>query len=241
MELCPPMPCLQEWTPNPHYNADQAQAFPHRLAADLYKRNTFGQPKRTWQMKRNAPLSLHIPESRFRPGDAPDFAYLNLPEAGGALRPATDAKASATRDLAYGLVRVIDDEGAARGPWNLELSPDTLRNGLRAMLLTRIFDDRMFKAQRQGKTPFYMKCTGEEAVAVAAALVLNRDDMCFASYRQQGILIARDWPIFDLMCQIYSNELDRLKGRQLPVLYSAREAKVVSSPPATPWLDEIAH
>ena len=35
------------------------------------------------------------------------------------------------------------------------------------MLLTRAFDDRMFKAQRQGKTPFYMKCTGEEAVAVA--------------------------------------------------------------------------
>ena len=175
-------------------------------------------------MKRGSPLSLHIPESRFRPGDVPDFGYLDLPKAGDALRPRADAKASATRDLAWGLVRVIDDQGAARGQWDPGLSPDTLRNGLRAMLLTRIFDDRMFKAQRQGKTPFYMKCTGEEAVAVAAALALNRDDMCFASYRQQGILIARDWPIFDLMCQIYSNELDRLKGRQLPVLYSAREA-----------------
>jgi 2-oxoisovalerate dehydrogenase E1 component alpha subunit len=92
------------------------------------------------------------------------------------------------------------------------------------MLTTRIFDDRMFKAQRQGKTPFYMKCTGEEAIAVAQAIALRRDDMCFASYRQQGLLIARDWPIFDMMCQIYSNSLDRLKGRQLPVLYSVREA-----------------
>lgn len=175
-------------------------------------------------MKHDSSLRLHIPESRFRPGDVPDFNYLNLPKAGEAKRPKSDAKASETRDLAYGLVRVIDDSGTATGPWDPKLDPETLRKGLRYMLLTRVFDDRMFKAQRQGKTPFYMKCTGEEAVSVAQALVLNRDDMCFASYRQQGILIARDWPVFDLMCQIYSNALDRLKGRQLPVLYSVREA-----------------
>ncbi|MEQ1524849.1 MAG: thiamine pyrophosphate-dependent enzyme, partial [Aestuariivirga sp.] len=169
-------------------------------------------------MKHDSSLRLHIPESRFRPGDVPDFNYLNLPKAGEAKRPKSDAKASETRDLAYGLVRVIDDSGTATGPWDPKLDPETLRKGLRYMLLTRVFDDRMFKAQRQGKTPFYMKCTGEEAVSVAQALTLNRDDMCFASYRQQGILIARDWPVFDLMCQIYSNTLDRLKGRQLPVL-----------------------
>jgi 2-oxoisovalerate dehydrogenase E1 component alpha subunit len=175
-------------------------------------------------MEHGTPLRLHIPESRFRPGDVPDFSYLGLPKAGDAERPGIDAKASVTRDLAYGLVRVIDDSGAAVGPWNPKCDAGTLRKGLSAMLLTRAFDDRMFKAQRQGKTPFYMKCTGEEAVAVAQGLALNRDDMCFATYRQQGLLIARDWPIFDLMCQIYANAQDRLKGRQLPVLYSVREA-----------------
>lgn len=175
-------------------------------------------------MTHDSSLRLHIPESHFRPGDVPDFNYLNLPKAGDAKRPETNTKASETRDLAYGLVRVIDESGAATGPWDPKLDPETLRKGLRYMLQTRVFDDRMFKAQRQGKTPFYMKCTGEEAVAVAQALALNRDDMCFASYRQQGLLVARDWPLFDLMCQIYSNGQDRLKGRQLPVLYSVREA-----------------
>jgi len=82
----------------------------------------------------------------------------------------------------------------------------------------------MFRAQRQGKTSFYMKSTGEEAVSIGAALALSRDDMCFPSYRQQGILIARDWPIVDMMNQIYSNKGDRMKGRQLPIMYSAREA-----------------
>ena len=38
--------------------------------------------------------------------------------------------------------------------------PTRLRRGLKAMLLTRAYDERMYRAQRQGKTSFYMKCTG---------------------------------------------------------------------------------
>jgi 2-oxoisovalerate dehydrogenase E1 component alpha subunit len=100
---------------------------------------------------------------------------------------------------------------------------ETLRKGLKFMILTRALDDRMFRAQRQGKTSFYMKCTGEEAIAVAQTMALDRNDMCFPSYRQQGILIARGYPLVDMMCQVYSNERDPLKGRQLPIMYSSRE------------------
>ncbi len=53
------------------------------------------------------------------------------------------------------------------------LDPETLRRGLRAMMLTRAYDERMYLAQRQGKTSFYMKCTGEEAVGVAQAFALG--------------------------------------------------------------------
>jgi 2-oxoisovalerate dehydrogenase E1 component alpha subunit len=175
-------------------------------------------------MKQEAQLALHIPSARFRPGDTPDFSSLSLPKAGEAMRPKMDAKASETRDLAYGLVRVLDEKGKAVGPWNPKLDAETMRRALRAMMLTRAFDERMFRAQRQGKTSFYLKCTGEEAVAVGQAFALERDDMCFASYRQQGLLVARDWPIVDLMNQVYSNAGDRLKGRQLAILYSVRGA-----------------
>jgi 2-oxoisovalerate dehydrogenase E1 component alpha subunit len=178
--------------------------------------------------KKQAVLSLHIPEARFRPGDVPDFSYLKLPRAGEAGRPQVAAKASETRELAYGLVRVTDEDGRAVGPWNPRLDAATLKKALRAMMLTRAFDERMFRMQRQGKTSFYLKCTGEEAVAVGAVFALERDDMCFPTYRQQGLLIARDWPLKDMMCQIYTNELDRLKGRQLPILYSARGAAFFS-------------
>ena len=52
--------------------------------------------------------------------------------------------------------------------------------------------------------------------------------MCFPSYRQQGLLIGRGWSMVDMMCQVYSNAGDRLKGRQLPIMYSVRDASFFS-------------
>lgn len=168
------------------------------------------------------PLSLHIPEPRFRPGDSPDFSDIAIEPAGARTRPDTDVHPRAMADHVYGLVRVLDENHRAIGPWDPRLTVDRLRAMLRYMMLLRAFDDRMFRAQRQGKTSFYMKSTGEEAVSVAAAMALSRDDMCFPSYRQQGILITRDYPLVDMMNQIYSNRADPLKGRQLPIMYSSK-------------------
>ncbi|MBB4086455.1 3-methyl-2-oxobutanoate dehydrogenase (2-methylpropanoyl-transferring) subunit alpha [Sphingomonas carotinifaciens] len=168
------------------------------------------------------PLSLHVPEPRFRPGDAVDFNGFDVPPAGAARRPDTGDAPADFHELSYGLVRVLDEEGHAVGPWDPKLSPDLLRRMLRSMVLLRAFDERMFRAQRQGKTSFYMKARGEEAVAVAAAYALDADDMCFPSYRQQGLLIARGCPLVDMMNQIYSNTGDKLGGKQLPIMYSEK-------------------
>ncbi|GAA0442514.1 MULTISPECIES: thiamine pyrophosphate-dependent enzyme [Sphingomonas] len=169
------------------------------------------------------PLALHVPEPRFRPGDPVDFAEVAIPPADAARRPDTSAQSAEFHELAYTLVRVLDEDNQAVGAWNPRLAPEVLRRMLRAMARTRAFDERMFRAQRQGKTSFYMKCTGEEAVAVAATLALDYEDMCFPSYRQQGILITRDYPLVEMMNQIYSNSGDKLHGKQLPIMYSARD------------------
>ena len=168
------------------------------------------------------PLSLHVPEPRFRPGDTVDFSDVDVPPAGAVRRPDTAEPAGRFTDLAYTLVRVLDEDGRAVGPWDPKLAPDTLRRMLRHMATVRAFDERMFRAQRQGKTSFYMKSLGEEAVAVAAAYALDADDMCFPSYRQQGLLIARGCPLVDMMNQIYSNSGDKLQGKQLPIMYSEK-------------------
>ena len=56
-------------------------------------------------------------------------------------------------------------------------------------------------------------------------------DMNFPTYRQAGLLIAGGYPMVEMMCQIYSNELDPLKGRQLPVhVFVARSTASSRSP-----------
>lgn len=175
-------------------------------------------------MSQYGPLRLHVPEPTGRPGCKTDFSYLRLSPAGKVRKPPIDVAPADTSDLAYGLVRVLDEHGRAVGPWAPDLDPDILRKGIRAMLKTRIFDARMQIAQRQKKISFYMQCLGEEAIAVAHTLALERGDMCFPTYRQQGILMVREYPLVDMMCQLMSNERDSLKGRQLPVMYSTRDA-----------------
>jgi 2-oxoisovalerate dehydrogenase E1 component alpha subunit len=165
-------------------------------------------------------LSLHVPEPDARPGDAIDFSDIVIPPAGSVARPDVSAPSGETHPICFTLIRVLDDDGKAVGPWDPRLDPETLRRMLRDMTTVRIFDNRMYRAQRQGKTSFYMKSTGEEAVAVAAAYALDGEDMCFPTYRQQGLLVARNYPLTEMMCQIYSNKGDKLKGRQLPIMYS---------------------
>jgi 2-oxoisovalerate dehydrogenase E1 component alpha subunit len=175
-------------------------------------------------MTSEAPLQFHVPEPPARPGQEPDFSYLDVPAAGSVRRPPVDVHPSEIRDLAEAMVRVLDDDGHPAGEWDVGFDPQVLHRGLRAMLLTRVYDDRMERAQRQGKTSFYMRSRGEEAFAVGQALELGPRDMFFPTYRQQGWLIAREWPLVDMMCQIFSNEKDRLHGRQMPVMYSAKAA-----------------
>jgi 2-oxoisovalerate dehydrogenase E1 component alpha subunit len=171
------------------------------------------------------PLHLHVPEPTGRPGHGTDFSYLHLSPAGAVRRPPVDSPPGQTSDMAYTLVRVLDDQGGAVGPWAPQFDTHRLRLGLRAMMKTRTFDARMFIAQRQKKVSFYMQCLGEEAVACAHALALQGGDMCFPTYRQQGLLLARDdISMVELMCQLLSNARDPLKGRQLPVMYSYKRA-----------------
>lgn len=164
-------------------------------------------------------LHLHIPHPPARPGQRPDFSYLKTSPAGAVERPDVLAVREQLYPFSEQLIRVLDDEHRAVGPWNPHLPSADLQTGLRHMLLTRLFDERMQRIQRQGRISFYMKSTGEEAVSIAAAMALRSDDMFFPAYRNQGLNIARGRDLVDLMCQCLSNTRDMCKGRQMPVFY----------------------
>jgi 2-oxoisovalerate dehydrogenase E1 component alpha subunit len=174
-------------------------------------------------MSDHGPLSFHVPAPAVRPGGTPDFSDVQIPPAGEVRRPVVDVAPAEIRDLAYSIIRVLNRNGEAVGPWAGLLSPEERLEGLRHMMTLRAFDARMQMAQRQGKTSFYMQHMGEEAVSCAFRKALEPGDMNFPTYRQAGLLIAGEYPMLEMMSQIYSNELDPLKGRQLPVMYSSRD------------------
>ncbi|MDF1601734.1 thiamine pyrophosphate-dependent enzyme [Mesorhizobium sp. YIM 152430] len=166
---------------------------------------------------------LFVPEPEVRPGGQPDFSQVKIPRAGSVERPPVDVDPRDIRDMAFSIIRVLNRDGEAVGPWAGTLTDEELLEGLKHMMTLRAFDARMQMAQRQGKTSFYMQHMGEEAVSCAFRRAMEPGDMNFPTYRQAGLLIAGDYPMVDMMNQIYSNEADPLKGRQLPIMYSARD------------------
>ncbi|MBI1218653.1 MAG: 3-methyl-2-oxobutanoate dehydrogenase (2-methylpropanoyl-transferring) subunit alpha [Rhodobacteraceae bacterium] len=166
---------------------------------------------------------LHVPAPAIRAGDTPDFSHVTIPRAGEVRRPAPDCGAEEMRDLAFSIIRVLNRQGEAVGPWAGALDEDTLRAGLRDMMMLRTYDARMLTAQRQGKISFYMQHLGEEAISCAFQRALRQGDMNFPTYRQAGLLVAAGYPLVKMMCQVYSNDGDPVRGRQLPVFYSSKE------------------
>jgi 2-oxoisovalerate dehydrogenase E1 component alpha subunit len=165
-------------------------------------------------------LRLRIPEPArgHQPADRVHF----ISKAGEMKKPALDEKVERVALMRKQLLRVLDDEGAAVGEWAPDLTVAEKLAGLRNMMLVRSFDARLLRAHRQGKISFYMQSLGEEAIACAQQQALRPGDMHFPTYRQQGLLIAAGCPLVEMMNQVLSNELDPLKGHQLPVLYSSK-------------------
>lgn len=103
------------------------------------------------------------------------------------------------------------------------------------LVFTRVLDERMVNAQRQGRIPFYLASLGEEAASIGSAAALKTQDMIFAQYREQGALRLRGFTAEQFMDQCFSNERDLGQGRQMPIHYGSRELNymTISSPLAT--------
>jgi 2-oxoisovalerate dehydrogenase E1 component alpha subunit len=103
------------------------------------------------------------------------------------------------------------------------------------MRFIRLLDERMQGSQRQGRVSFYMQCLGEEAAVTASAAALDQDDMIMAQYREQAALHYRGFTLDQFMNQMFSNELDLGKGRQMPIHYGSKELNymTISSPLGT--------
>jgi len=122
-----------------------------------------------------------------------------------------------------------------KGAVEPEIDKDFAIKVYQDLVFTRVLDERMVNAQRQGRIPFYLASLGEEATSIGAVAALTADDMIFAQYREQGALRHRGFSAEEFMDQCFSNERDLGKGRQMPIHYGSKALNymTISSPLAT--------
>lgn len=116
-----------------------------------------------------------------------------------------------------------------------EIDRDTATRIYDTMEYIRVLDERMIGAQRQGRISFYLASTGEEAASVASAAALSDNDMIMSQYREQGALAYRGYTTTQFMNQMFSNQEDPNKGRQMPIHYGDKPLNfmTISSPLGT--------
>jgi 2-oxoisovalerate dehydrogenase E1 component alpha subunit len=133
-------------------------------------------------------------------------------------------------------LKILDESGVIlEGATAPDIDKDTALNLYSTMRFIRLLDERMQAAQRQGRISFYMQCLGEEAAITASAAALKPKDMIMAQYREQAALAYRGFTLEQFMNQLFSNEKDLGKGRQMPVHYGSNELYylTISSPLGT--------
>jgi TPP-dependent pyruvate/acetoin dehydrogenase alpha subunit len=94
----------------------------------------------------------------------------------------------------------------------------------RAMLTTRLMDDRMLKLQRQGRVGFVGSSMGQEGAIHASAAAFSMDDWIFSALREGGVTLQRGMAMDDYIAHMFGNAEDTAKGRQMPNHFQCKEA-----------------
>src|SRR5207244_372046 len=134
-------------------------------------------------MSDRKPLSFHVPAPAVRPGGTPDFSDVKISLAGEVRRPEVDVAPEEIRDLAYSIIRVLDRDSEAVGPWAGLLDDEELLKGLRHMMTLRAF----FSISGNLATQFI------QAVGWAMASAMKRDTRIAAGWIGDGSTAESDF------------------------------------------------
>lgn len=90
-------------------------------------------------------------------------------------------------------LQILDENGNVDRRLMPKLSSSLIKQIYEHMILTRVFDDKALKLQRQGRIGTYAPMKGQEA-QVANAFAVNKDDFIVPAFRENGVYLARGMP-----------------------------------------------
>ncbi len=95
--------------------------------------------------------------------------------------------------------QVLDEKGKYDSKFAPKVSNELLQKMYELMVVSRVFDEKCYSLQRQGKIGTFAPLKGQEATQIGSALALGKGDWVFPSYRENGVHIALGYPMWQLL------------------------------------------
>ena len=96
-------------------------------------------------------------------------------------------------------LQILDEEGSCDESLMPKISNEQIKKIYETIILIRVFDQKAFNMQRQGRLGTYIQFKGQEACQVGSAMALEDKDFLFPMYRNTGLLIARKHPMVQML------------------------------------------
>ena len=109
-------------------------------------------------------------------------------------------------------LQILDEFGKYDSKGAPDISKNVLLEMYKAMVLTRAFDDKALKLQRQGRLGTYAPMRGQEACQIGSAFALSKEDWVFPAFRENGIFMIRGVPAH-MLYQYWAGDE---RGMQIP-------------------------
>ena len=107
---------------------------------------------------------------------------------------------------------ILNEKGRCDERLKPRLSPKELRAMYEMMVLTRAFDEKAFKLQRQGRLGTYASVRGQEAAQIGSAFALQDSDWVFPAFRENGVFLAKGFPM-EMLYQYWGGDE---RGMKIP-------------------------
>ena len=105
------------------------------------------------------------------------------------------------------ILRIIDNDGEVL---NKELMPDltdeTIIQAYKSMLYARVADNMAVSYQRQGRMYTYPPILGQEAIQIAAGVIIRNEDWLAPAFRELAIMMAKGVTLKEIFLYYMGNE-----------------------------------
>lgn len=93
-----------------------------------------------------------------------------------------------------------------------KLTDDQLRELMRKMVFTRVWDQRAISLNRQGRLGFYAPVAGQEGAMIGSISVMDKEDFLLPSYRDVPQMVWHGYPLY----QAFLFSRGHFHGGQIP-------------------------